>query len=421
MAFAFKFPDVGEGIHEGEIVKWLVKEGDIVKEDQSLVEMQTDKAVVEIPSPKSGKILKLNFKNGDTVKVGDVLVLIEETGVKEEKGKAVVGQLEEATSEKKNIEKISIRQNADENSVNSVDKLLATPRVRALANKLNVNINLVKGSGKDRIISEDDIINFKNGKIPSGQNINNQNKSGIKVTKKYDFYGYVDRVALSGVRKVIAENMARSYSKAVHVTHMDIIDATRLSEIREREKNKLEKENIKLTYLPFIIKAVISALKEHPYLNSSLEEETNEIILKKYYNIGVAVDTKEGLIVPVLKGADKKNIKEIAKELSELSNSARERKIDLGELKGGTFTITNIGSLGGTFATPIINYPESAILGLGRIQDSVLAKEGKIQIRKIMPFSLTFDHRILDGAEAAKFANKIKEILENPDSLLIEK
>ncbi len=416
MVFAFKFPDVGEGIHEGEIVKWLVKEGDIIKEDQPLVEMQTDKAVVEIPSPKSGKVLKLNFKNGDTVKVGEVIVLIEEKeSAKKDKG-AVVGQLEEETSEEKKIEKISIRQNKSPDW--SADKLFATPRVRNLANKLNIDINSVKGTGKNGIILEDDIIKMSKKSFSDKALPKTESKPGIKVTKKYDFYGYVDRAPLSGIRKVIAENMARSYSKAVHVTHMDFIDVTRLAQIREKEKGRLEKENIKITYIPFIIKAVISALKEHPYLNSSLEEETNDIILKKYYNIGVAVDTKEGLIVPVIKGADKKDIKELARDLFNLSNSARERKIDLGDLKGGTFTITNIGSLGGIFATPIINYPECAILGLGRIQDSVQARNEEIHIRKMMPFSLTFDHRILDGAEAAKFANKIKEILENPDSLL---
>lgn len=414
MQFAFKFPDVGEGIHEGEIVKWLVKEGDVVKEDQPLVEMQTDKAVVEIPSPKSGKVLQLNFKNGDTVKVGEVLVLIEEKGGSSKTSTGVVGQIDEERKEKQTVEKISIRQtSSDKNSAS--DKILATPRVRALAQKLNVDLNLIKKNG---MISEDEVINFSKKSFSEKALPKTETKSGIKVVKKYDFYGYVDRTALKGVRKTIAEHMIKSYSTIPHVTHMDVVDVTHLSEIREREKKKLEKEKIKLTYLPFVIRAVINALKEHPYLNSSLDEENQEIILKKYYNIGIAVDTQEGLLVPVVKGADRKKISDLAKELSNLSNLARERKIDLGDLKGGTFTITNIGSLGGTFATPIINYPECAILGLGRIQDSVLVKEGKSVIRKIMPFSLSFDHRIVDGAEAAKFANKIKEILEDPDLLL---
>ncbi len=410
MAFAFKFPDVGEGIHEGEIVRWLIKEGDFVKEDQPLVEMQTDKAVVEIPSPKTGKVLKLNFKNGDTVKVGEVLILIEEKeGSKKDKG-SVVGQLDEEKSESELVEKISIRQSFLGKNFSKNDNILATPKIRALASKLGVDIKLVKGSGRNGVILDDDVINFSKGKTISAP----QQKSGIKVTKKYDFYGYVDRAPLKGIRKTIAEHMTTSYSKIPHVTHMDVADVTKLSEIREKEKKKLEKQKIKLTYLPFIIKAVINALKEHPYLNSTLDEENQDIILKKYYNIGIAVDTEEGLMVPVIKGADKKRIFDLAKEIFNLSNLARKRKVDLGDLKGGTFTITNIGSLGGTFATPIINYPECAILALGRIQDSALVIDGKIQIRKIMPFSLAFDHRIIDGAEAAKFANKIKELLEKP-------
>ena len=234
MAFAFKFPDVGEGIHEGEIVKWLVKEGDFVKEDQPLVEMQTDKAVVEIPSPKSGKILKLNFKDGDTVNVGEVLVLIEEkllgkSLAKEDKG-AVVGQLDEETSGKKDAEKITIRQTSDKNLVTN-DSILATPKIRALANKLSVNISQVKGSGKNGIITEDDVINSSKGKTTFASQPKN---SGIKVTKKYDFYGYVDRVALRGVRKTIAEHMTKSYSTIPHVTHMDFVDVTNLSEIIEK-------------------------------------------------------------------------------------------------------------------------------------------------------------------------------------------
>ena len=417
MVFEFKFPDIGEGIYEGEIVKWLVKLGDIVKEDQLLVEMQTDKAVVEIPSPRAGKILKLNFKDGDTVKVGEVLVLIEEKeGSKKDKG-AVVGQLDEEITEKKETEKIAIRQSFLEKSFVKNDNLLATPKTRALASKLGVDIKLMKGSGKNGMILDDDVINFSKGKKSLELTQVSSTKPGIKITKKYDFYGYVDRVSLKGIRKTIAEHMFTSYSKIPHVIHMDVADVTHLSEIREKEKKKLEKEKIKLTYLPFIIKAVISALKEHPYLNSTLDEENQDIVLKKYYNIGIAVDTKEGLMVPVIKGADKKKISDLAREISSLSNLARERKIDLSDLKGGTFTITNIGSLGGTFAAPIINYPECAILALGRIQDSVLAIDGKIQIRKIMPFSLAFDHRIIDGAEGAKFANKIKNALENPDSL----
>ena len=444
MVFEFKFPDVGEGIHEGTIVKWHVKQGDFVKEDQALASIETDKAVVEIPSPKSGKILKINFKENDVIKVGEVLVVIEQTfekslikrtllekafrenekslqgknenklqknnsselsGKKEEREKprgfAVVGELEEYQE--------SLTKETTKAAAKLTHRILATPKVRALAKEKNVDLNNLNGSGKEGMILERDVLNSLQNKT-----------SGIKVVKKYDFYGYVDRVPLKGLRKTIAEHMSLSYSKAVHVTHMDYADVTHLSEIREREKNKLEKEKIKLTYMPFIFKAITCALKEHPYLNSSIDEETQDILLKKYYNIGFAVDTEDGLIVPVIKRAESKKIKELAQEISYLSGLARDRKINLSDLKGGTFTITNIGSLGGMFATPIINYPEAAILALGKIQDQPLVINGKIEIRKVLYFSLSFDHRILDGAEAARFSNKIKEILEDPDSLLID-
>src|SRR3989344_317134 len=423
MAFEFKFPDVGEGIHEGTIVKWFVKEGDFVKEDSVIVSMETDKAVVEIPSPKTGTILRLNFKQGDVVKVGEVLVVIGEKNEKftkpktvepkeKPRGFAVVGELEEAPEEpfsKKASPKTEKQISKKENK-----QILATPRIRALAKEKNIDINSITGTGKDGMITEDDL------KI-SNKNQTSENKSsGIKVVKKYDFYGYLDRVPLKGVRKTIAEHMTLSKNKAVHVTHMDFADVTHLAEIREKEKLKLQKQGIKLTYLPFVIKAIVNALKEHPYLNATLDEDNQEIILKKYYNIGIAVDTDDGLIVPVIKRAEIKKISELAKDLSNLSELAKGRKIDLSDLKGGTFTITNIGSIGGMYATPIINYPESAILGLGKIQDMPLVINNKIQIRKVMHFSLSFDHRILDGAEAAKFANKVKESLEDPDSLLVE-
>ena len=426
MAFEFKFPDVGEGIHEGTIVKWYVKEGDFVKEDSVIVSVETDKAVVEIPSPKTGTILKLNFKQGEVVKVGEVLVVIGEKNEKISKSKkteepkekprgfAVVGELEDADDKETPLRKTIMEKKTKRELVKK--EVLATPRIRALAKEKNIDINSIAGTGKDGMITENDLNFPKN----SNQSSKDVKSSGIKVTKKYDFYGYLDRVPLKGIRKTIADHMTLSQNKAVHVTHMDFADVTHLSEIREKEKLKLQKQGIKLTYLPFDIKAVVDALKEHPYLNANLDEENQEIILKKYYNIGIAVDTEDGLIVPVIKRAEIKKISELAKDISDLSESAKERKIDLSDLKGGTFTITNVGSIGGIYATPIINYPESAILALGKIQDMPLVINNKIEIRKVMPFSLSFDHRILGVAEGARFANKVKEILEDPDSLLFE-
>ena len=423
MPFEFKFPDVGEGIHEGTIVKWHVKVGQKVKEDQQIVSVETDKAVVEIPSPETGTILKINFKEGEIIKVGQVLVVIGEGSEisskpekevkenvkpepKEKRSVSVVGDLEEAPEEEPEPVKVVQKKQALE-----IKKVLATLKVRKLAKDKNIDITKISGTGQEGRITEKDL----SGAEPSESALK---ISGIRHVRKYDLYGYVERIPLAGVRKVIAERMVNSVKKIPHVSHMDFADVTKLAEIRLKEKEKLEKENIKLTFMPFIIKAVIESLKEHPLLNANLDEENNEIVIKKYYNIGFAVDTEAGLMVPVIKIADNKKIIEIAKDLENLANLARERKIDLGDLKGGTFTITNIGSLGGMYATPIINYPESAILALGRIQDSVLAVNKEVKIRKILPFTLTFDHRILDGAEAARFANKLKEILENPEELI---
>ena len=404
MAFEFKFPDVGEGIHEGELVKWLVNEGDFVKEYQAIAKIETDKAIVEIPSPKSGKILKLHFKEGETIKVGETLVTIGEEGERvsktsERKTTSVVGELEESEQRlvipKKEKREISTG-------------VLATPAVRTLAKELNVGINSVRGTGDGGRITEEDVKNSTGKEI----------KKEVKVVRKYNIYGYVERIPLKGVRKAVAKKMVESVMSAVHVVHIDEADVTELSILREKEKIIASQKGVKLTFMPYIIKAVIDSLKQHPYLNSTLEGE--EIVLKKYYNIGIAVDTEDGLIVPVIKIADSKSLYDLAKEVENLAELARERKLDLGDMQGGTFTITNIGSIRGLYATPIINYPEAAILGLGRIYEKPVAIGGKVQVRNVLPLSLSFDHRILDGAEAAKFIDLVIKHLENPDMLMVK-
>ena len=410
----FKFPDVGEGITEGEIVKWRVKEGDSVKQDQVLCEVETDKAIVEIPSPQAGKILKLHKKEGDVVKVGETLVTFGGKGekVKEvlkkpipKKSTSVVGVLEEALPEKKLITK----------------QVLAVPAVRKLAKDKGLDIEKIPGSGPEGRVLKEDVEKF----AEHGEGIIEERKEHpegrkIKVVKKYDMWGYVERVPLRGIRRATANRMIEAKTKAALVTHMDVADVTELVNIRNKEKVNAEKEGIKLTYLPFIIKAVIEGLKEHHYVNSSIDEETEEIVLKKYFNIGVAVDTPDGLMVPVIKGADQKSIMNIAKEIMSLADKAKQRKLDLMDMKGGSFTITNVGGIGGVYATPIVNFPEAAILATGGIKEHPLVRNGKIEVRKILPLSLTFDHRIFDGAEAARFVNDVKKHLEDPDLLLIE-
>mgnify|MGYP001190303983 CR=1 FL=1 len=417
MAFEFKFPDIGEGLTEGEIVRWLVKEGDEIKEGQPLVEVETDKALAEIPSPKTGVILKIMAKEKEIVKVGQVIVIIGEKGEAlaapppRPRSVGVVGELEEAPEEAPSV---TVTAEPVKTALVS-EHALATPAVRALAKELGVDINKVKGSRPEGRVLEKDVRQFADakGKPPEPE------KKVAKV-KKYDLYGYVDRIPLRGVRRSIAKAMVKSKYTAPHVTAMDEADVTELWKIREKEKKAAEKKGIKLTILPFIIKAVIAGLSEHPYLNATLDDENEEIILKKYFNIGVATDTPEGLMVPVVKNAKDKSILQIAQELTQLVEKARNRTIDLADLKGGTFTISNYGALGGIYATPIINYPEVAILGVGKIKDTPVVRDGKIVVRKILSLALSFDHRVVDGGEGARFLNTVIAHLEDPGLILLE-
>jgi pyruvate dehydrogenase E2 component (dihydrolipoamide acetyltransferase) len=414
MAFEFKFPDIGEGLTEGEIVRWLVKEGDEVKEGDPLVEVETDKALAEIPSPKTGVILRILAKEKEIVKVGQVIVIIGEKGEVAEavpptrKSIGVVGELEEAPEEAPVLK-------VEKKMAFVSEHVLATPAVRALAKELGVDIHQVKGTGPEGRVLEKDVRQFA-----EAQEKPLEPERKITKVKKYDLYGYVERIPLRGVRRSIAKAMVKSKYTAPHVTTIDEADVTELWKIREKEKRAAEKKGVNLTILPFIIKAVIAGLVEHPYLNATFDDETEEIILKRYYNIGFATDTSEGLMVPVVKNAKDKSILQIAQELTQLAEKARTRTIDLADLKGGTFTITNYGALGGVYGTPIINHPEVAILGIGKIRDMPVVRDGKIVIRKILPLALSFDHRVVDGGEAARFLNTVIARLEDPDLILLE-
>jgi pyruvate dehydrogenase E2 component (dihydrolipoamide acetyltransferase) len=417
MPYEFRFPDIGEGLTEGEIIRWLVKEGDEIKEGQPLVEVETDKALAEIPSPRTGVILKILAKEKEVVKVGQVIIIFGEKGETlaalppRPKSVGVVGELEEAPEE---IPAVAAKAEPVKPVLVS-EHTMATPAVRALAKELGVDINKVRGAGPEGRVLERDVRQVAEGKEKPVEEV----KKPAKV-KKYDLYGYVERIPLRGVRRSIAKAMVRSKFTAPHVTTMDEADVTELWKIREKEKKTAEKKGIKLTILPFIIKAAIAGLMEHPYLNSTLDDENEEIILKKYFNIGFATDTPEGLMVPVVKNAKEKSILQLAEELTQLAEKARNRTIDLADLKGGTFTITNYGALGGIYGTPIINHPEVAILGVGKIKDMPVVRDGKIEIRKILHLALSFDHRVVDGGEAARFLNTIIARLEDPDLILLE-
>jgi pyruvate dehydrogenase E2 component (dihydrolipoamide acetyltransferase) len=396
MPFDFKLPDLGEGITEGEIRKWIVKEGDSIEEHQTVLEIETDKAVVEVPSPKKGKILKMNKEEGDIAKVGEVLMTIAEEGEAiEEKPKA-----EEAPAVEERPKSVSVVGVLPEEE----EGILATPAVRSLAKELGVNLETIKGSGPGGSITKEDVTKVS---------------EKVKKTAE-DLYGLSERVPLKGLRRTIAKNLLTAHQTMVFVTIMDEADVTDLWNIRDREKKVLQEKGIHLTFLPFFMKALQHSLVEHPYLNASVDGEKEEIILKKYFNIGIAVDTPDGLMVPVIKGVDKKTVRELASEIQDLSQKAKERKIKLEEMRGSSFTISNWGHFGGTFATPVINYPDAAILGTGRIADKPWVKEGQIVIRKILPLSLTFDHRVTDGADAATFLSKVIRYLEDPGLLFIE-
>jgi pyruvate dehydrogenase E2 component (dihydrolipoamide acetyltransferase) len=419
MAYEFRFPDVGSGITEGEVVKWHVKEGDAIKEDQVLVEIETDKSVVEVPSPRNGCVLKRNVSNeGQKIKVGDIIVVIGEKGEKYVPGKAISTEIN-PTSAKEVKKDAGILVGKLPDSI--ISGQFAMPAVRKLAKELRVNLSSVTGTGPGGRITEADVRNA------SGQPAAStpvaaaaiKEEPQIKVTKKYDFFGMVRRESFKGVRKATADKMSVASSKAAIVTNFDEADITDLAAFREGKKQIAEQKGIKLTFLPFVLKAVVESLKkqENQSLNCTLDEPAQEIVFKDYYNIGFAISTEAGLMVPVIKGAGMKDLMAIAKEIQDLSEKARSRKIDTLDLQGGTFTISNLGSIGGIFFTPIINFPESAILGLGRIIEKPVVKDGKIVARKILPLSISYDHRLVDGSQAATFLNSLKSLLENPADL----
>ncbi len=410
MVFEFRLPDVGEGVAEGEVIKWLVKEGAEVKENQPLVEIMTDKVNVEIPSPKNGTILKLMAKEGQAVKVGQVLLVIGEKG--EQTAAPVPSPAAAPAIAHPSARPLSSHPPPAPTPVapKQPQEILATPATRKLARDLGVDLAPMQGSGPGGRITDDDV---KRHKESGGR------PSAVAVTVAGP-RGPEERIQMRGIRRKVAEHMAKSKEITAQVTHVDEVDMTEVVHLREKAKAATEKRGVKLTYLPFIIKALIPALKEYPYLNASLDDEKGEIVLKKYYNVGIATDTEQGLVVPVIKNADHKSITQLAEEITTLSDKARAGQLALDEVQGSTFTITNVGGIGGVFATPIINYPEAAILGVHKVTERPVARDLQIQVRHMTYLSLSFDHRVLDGAMAARFMNVIKQYLEDPKLLLLE-
>jgi len=511
MAFEFKLPDVGEGIAEGEIVEWHVSPGDRVEEDQLMADVETDKAVVDLPAPVTGTVLELHAEEGEMVPVGTVVATIEIEG--EVPDDADVDVAADATGDGATADAGGEAGGEAVEAAAGDGRVFAPPNVRRLARELGVDITAVDGSGPSGRVTEADVraaaeddgdgeseekgtksaitrrdegsdagatateatgsagaaatvetadrdrtlavpatrrvareLNVDINEVPT-----EKTRDGEAFVEEEDVRAFVEtreaaeaapasagaetaqptpggpaageRVtteAYKGIRRTIGNKMAESKYTAPHVTHHDTADVSALVEARQELKPRAEERGINLTYMPFVMKAIIAALKEYPMLNSELDEEAGEIRYKHYHNIGIAVATDAGLMVPVVKDAENKGMLQLASEVNELAAKARDRDLRPDEMQDGTFTITNFGAVGGEYATPIINYPETAILGLGAIKQRPVVEDGEVVPKHTLPLSLTIDHRVIDGAEAAKFCNRVMEYLENPTLLLLE-
>lgn len=443
-----QLPELGEGVTEGELVKWLVKPGDKIEADQTVAEMMTDKATVEVPSPSAGTVTELKLKVGQVVEVGQVMLVIEAGGA----ASTAAAPAPAEKSAEKSVAKAAAPVQAPApmaaapaaakapaqpapramSGGNGMEihppvadsRVLATPSTRRLAREMNVDINQVKGSGLAGRVTRDDIQRGGAGAVAAGAP-GLQAPSLPRPAYQGPAGALEERVAIRGIRKKIAENMQLYKQIIPHITIGDEANITALVKLREDLKAQSEKTGVKVTYLPFVIKALIAALREFPSLNASIDDAAQEIVYKKYFNIGFAADTPNGLVVPVIKNADHKTISELSKEINELAKKARDGKLTLDEMRGATMTITNIGSIGSTFATPIINHPEVAILGMYRIEEKPVVKrtaDGKIDIDviKTMNFTATCDHRLIDGAVAARFLQAFISRIENPGVLMLD-
>ena len=429
--FDFKFSDVGEGLHEGVILEWHFKEGDAVKEGQLLVVIETDKVNAELTAPVSGVIKKLGAQVGQLIHVGETLVVIDDgTGGEEpqaEQPKATEEVKKEAAGEGEENEQgvigeieVSSAVMASSNEgvtatpakAEAAQRALATPAARKLARDLGVDINQVKGTGAHGRVMKEDIL------ASSGPKTTTQTVAAPKVT--ISTQGNVEVVPITKLRKAIVSAMTRSKQIIPHTVLIQELEVDQLVELRQSVKNQELYADVKITYMPFIMKAVVKALQGFPIFNSSFDQENDQVVLKKFYNLGMAVDTPDGLIVPVIKDADHLSVVGLARETRRLADLTRDRKVQLSDLKDATFSITNFGSIGVPFGTPIINHPEVAILGVGNISRKPVVRGDQVVPGYVMPLSLAVDHRIIDGADAGRFLNLVKQLLENPSLLLID-
>jgi len=454
MARDFKLPDIGEGISEVELLQWYVQEGDVVREDQNLAEIETDKAVADLPSPYAGRISRLHFKAGDRIPVGAVLVSFAEADEEVPQTRAPTVEERTAVSERQRAEALRRPQAREEEAPQAVaesperaraekpkpqaERVLATPATRRRARELGIDLTAVEGTGPGGRITPEDLERLvRDGgraaaaaEAPPAEEAMAAEQAAPPTPAQpiperaplpdFSKWGSVERVAFSATRRQIARRMAQSLYTAPHAAALEEADVTELEAFRQQMRQRLKERNVRLTLLPFVMKAVVAALKACPHVNASLDEAHQELVLKRYYHLGIAVDTERGLIVPVVRDVDRKSIVELATALEDLVQRTRDGKVTLDELRGGTFTLTNAGAVGGHAFIPIINYPEAAILGIGRTQQKPVVREGRVVVRTILPLSLSFDHRIIDGADAVRFLMVIIRLLEDPSQLLLE-
>lgn len=459
MSKQIKLPHLGENIESGDVLSILVSEGDTIQVEQDLIEIETDKATMPVPSPEAGKVVKLLVSEGDTLEVGAGILEIEpadaakssesESDAQQSEAEPEPEAEEEPDEDSKPKEEESEKEPEAESARKSESSppppstepaappkekaapstsgdvpgdgrssAAAGPAVRRLARELGVDLRRVRPSGSSGRITEDDVrahVRRSNERSASAT------PQGVTPpgTPDSDEQGGIRRERMSRLRQTIARNMLASYTTIPQLTNFDDVDTTELERIRKDSSEDYAASGIKLTAMPFLIKAVASALKQHPVINASIDEEANETIYKEYINIGIAVDTERGLIVPVLRDADRKSIPQIARELASLAEAARSGDFSVDDLRGGTFTISNLGAIGGTYSTPIINPPEVAILLVGRSRMLPQYIDGEFKPRLMMPLSITYDHRVVDGAAAARFLNEVKRFLSNPGRLLL--
>jgi len=449
MAFEFHLPDIGEGVVEGEIVAWKVKVGDVVELDQPIVEIMTDKATVEIPSPRAGTIAKINYTEGQVCPVGQVLVVIEEAGGA--KAASAPAAAAAAGSNGNGHGKAAHDPHAAHadapqlqiaahmappsggghtvvgggggGAIEVIDatprsgRVLATPATRRLARKLGVDLGRVAPTGKRGRVTSDDVRGAAAGGQPAaGAAVRAPAYAPIAIPSGGD----EERVPLRGMRKRIAENMARANQTVAAFTYVEEVDMTELVAVRERAKARAAERGVKLTYLPFIVKAVVSGLKKWPALNAALDESTQEIVRKKYYHVGIAAQGPQGLAVSVVRDADRRSIFDLAREIERLGEAVKNGTASRDELTGSTFTISSLGKLGGVMATPIVNFPEVGIVGVHKIEERPAVRNGQIVARWLMNLSISLDHRLVDGWDGAMFLQDVKSLLEDPTTMFME-